>query len=53
MIARRLPEAADWAIGLLVGIDLLLYGTSLIAAWYALRHANAAPPDSAPLPRAT
>jgi uncharacterized membrane protein HdeD (DUF308 family) len=26
LIARRLPSAADWAIGLLVGIDFLIYG---------------------------
>jgi uncharacterized membrane protein HdeD (DUF308 family) len=53
MIARRLPESADWAIGLLVGIDLLFYGTTMVAAWYALRHANAAPPEPTPSPRAT
>lgn len=53
MIARRLPESADWAIGLLVGIDLLFYGTTMVAGWYALRHANAAPPEPAPSPRVT
>jgi len=26
LIARRLPSAADWAIGLLVGIDFIIYG---------------------------
>jgi uncharacterized membrane protein HdeD (DUF308 family) len=26
LIARELPSAADWAIGLLVGIDLIVYG---------------------------
>jgi uncharacterized membrane protein HdeD (DUF308 family) len=26
LIARRLPSAADWAIGLLVGIDFMVYG---------------------------
>jgi uncharacterized membrane protein HdeD (DUF308 family) len=26
LIARELPSAADWAIGLLVGIDFCLYG---------------------------
>jgi uncharacterized membrane protein HdeD (DUF308 family) len=26
LIARRLPSAADWAIGLLVGIDFIVYG---------------------------
>ena len=53
MIARRLPESADWAIGLLVGIDLMLYGTTMVAAWYALWHAGAAPREPAPSPRAT
>jgi uncharacterized membrane protein HdeD (DUF308 family) len=26
LIARELPSAADWAIGMLVGIDFLVYG---------------------------
>lgn len=26
LIGRRLPSAADWAIGLLVGIDFIIYG---------------------------
>jgi uncharacterized membrane protein HdeD (DUF308 family) len=26
LVARRLPSAADWAIGLLVGIDFIIYG---------------------------
>ena len=32
LIANRLPEAAAWAIGLLVGVDLLMYGITAIGA---------------------
>ena len=32
LIANRLPEAAAWAIGLLVGVDLIMYGITAIAA---------------------
>jgi uncharacterized membrane protein HdeD (DUF308 family) len=32
LIANELPDSADWAIGLLVGIDLLFYGYTLLAA---------------------
>jgi uncharacterized membrane protein HdeD (DUF308 family) len=40
LIARELPSAADWAIGLLVGIDFLVYGMLCLAqAWL--------PPDDA------
>jgi uncharacterized membrane protein HdeD (DUF308 family) len=35
LIANRLPEAAEWAIGLLVGIQLVFYGVSAVAT-YAL-----------------
>jgi uncharacterized membrane protein HdeD (DUF308 family) len=31
LIAEQLPSSADWAIGLIVGIDLLFSGTILIA----------------------
>jgi uncharacterized membrane protein HdeD (DUF308 family) len=31
LIARRLPSAADWAIGLLVGIDFIVYGVLALA----------------------
>jgi uncharacterized membrane protein HdeD (DUF308 family) len=31
LIAEQLPESADWAIGLLVGIDLMFAGIVLIA----------------------
>jgi uncharacterized membrane protein HdeD (DUF308 family) len=34
LIAVELPSSADWAIGLLVGIDFLLYG--LTAIWTAV-----------------
>jgi uncharacterized membrane protein HdeD (DUF308 family) len=34
LIARRLPSAADWAIGLLVGLDFLVYGVLCLGrAW--------------------
>jgi uncharacterized membrane protein HdeD (DUF308 family) len=42
LIANRLPESADWAIGLLVGIDFVFYGVNLIAAWYAVGRLDAA-----------
>ena len=37
LVALKLPESADWAIGLLVGVDLLFAGTSLISLSSALR----------------
>jgi uncharacterized membrane protein HdeD (DUF308 family) len=37
LIAERLPESADWAIGLLVGVDLLFTGAALLALAHALR----------------
>jgi uncharacterized membrane protein HdeD (DUF308 family) len=37
-IANRLPEAAAWAIGLLVGIDLIVYGVAAIGASLMSRH---------------
>jgi uncharacterized membrane protein HdeD (DUF308 family) len=37
LVALKLPESADWAIGLLVGVDLLFAGTSLILLSSALR----------------
>jgi uncharacterized membrane protein HdeD (DUF308 family) len=33
LIAKELPESSDWAIGLLVGIDFLVFG--LFALWAA------------------
>jgi uncharacterized membrane protein HdeD (DUF308 family) len=51
LIANHLPESADWAIGLLVGIDLLFYGASAVAAWAGLgrleRGIGGAPPAAA------
>ena len=38
LIGAHLPESADWAIGLLVGIDFLFYGFGAIAAASALKH---------------
>ena len=37
LVALQLPESASWAIGLLVGVDLLFAGTSLILLSSALR----------------
>jgi uncharacterized membrane protein HdeD (DUF308 family) len=37
LIAERLPDSADWAIGLLVGIDLLFTGAALLALARALK----------------
>jgi len=37
LIALGLPESADWAIGLLVGVDLLFAGTALIVLARSLR----------------
>lgn len=34
LIAVELPSSADWAIGLLVGVDLMFYGFT--ATWTAL-----------------
>jgi uncharacterized membrane protein HdeD (DUF308 family) len=41
LIANRLPESAAWAIGLLVGIQLVFYGISAIGTWYRLGEAGA------------
>jgi uncharacterized membrane protein HdeD (DUF308 family) len=32
LIGNNLPESSDWAIGLLVGIDLVIWGFNLLAA---------------------
>jgi uncharacterized membrane protein HdeD (DUF308 family) len=36
LIARRLPSAADWAIGLLVGIDFIVYGVLCLGRAFEL-----------------
>jgi uncharacterized membrane protein HdeD (DUF308 family) len=41
LIARELPSAADWAIGLLVGIDFLVYGLVCLAQALAARRRSA------------
>jgi uncharacterized membrane protein HdeD (DUF308 family) len=46
LIAEKLPSSADWAIGLLVGVDLLFSGASLIALARAL--GGLAPPARTP-----
>lgn len=38
LIGANLPSSADWAIGLLVGIDFLFYGCGAIAVASALKH---------------
>lgn len=40
LIGAHLPSSADWAIGLLVGIDFLFYGFGAIAAASALKHGD-------------
>jgi uncharacterized membrane protein HdeD (DUF308 family) len=47
LIANELPEAAAWAIGLLVGIQLIFYGMSALGTWFALGSARGAPTSSA------
>jgi uncharacterized membrane protein HdeD (DUF308 family) len=37
LIAAKLPSSADWAIGLIVGVDLFFSGTLLTALAYRLR----------------
>jgi uncharacterized membrane protein HdeD (DUF308 family) len=37
LIAAHLPSSADWAIGLIVGVDLLFSGTVLTALAYRLK----------------
>jgi uncharacterized membrane protein HdeD (DUF308 family) len=37
LIAEELPSSADWAIGLIVGVDLLFSGTVLASLAYRLR----------------
>jgi uncharacterized membrane protein HdeD (DUF308 family) len=41
LIALELPSSADWAIGLIVGIDLVFWGVQLIAFAQLLRPATA------------
>jgi uncharacterized membrane protein HdeD (DUF308 family) len=47
LIANELPEAAAWAIGLLVGIQLIFYGMSALGTWFALGRSRGAPASSA------
>jgi uncharacterized membrane protein HdeD (DUF308 family) len=37
LIAMRLPDAASWAIGLVIGVDFLVTGALMIALARALR----------------
>jgi uncharacterized membrane protein HdeD (DUF308 family) len=45
LIAEKLPESSDWAIGLLVGIDFLFFGVSALWLAFALK------PEETPTPR--
>jgi uncharacterized membrane protein HdeD (DUF308 family) len=42
LIAEKLPSSADWAIGLLVGIDLLFFGMN--ALWLAAESGRSSTP---------
>lgn len=46
LIGNELPESSDWAIGLLVGIDLLFYGATALWLSFGLKGIEAAPPDT-------
>jgi uncharacterized membrane protein HdeD (DUF308 family) len=46
LIGANLPSSADWAIGLLVGIDFLFYGFGAIAAASALKSGELQVDDS-------
>ncbi|HZV75904.1 MAG TPA: HdeD family acid-resistance protein [Conexibacter sp.] len=41
LIGASLPSSADWAIGLLVGIDFIFYGFGAVAAASALKRSEA------------
>jgi len=38
LIGAHLPESSDWAIGLLVGIDFLVFGIGALMAASAIKH---------------
>lgn len=42
LIGAHLPESSDWAIGLLVGIDFLVYGLGALMAAAAIKHGELA-----------
>jgi len=44
LIAKELPESSDWAIGLLVGIDLVFFGACCL--WLALELGREPEPQS-------
>jgi uncharacterized membrane protein HdeD (DUF308 family) len=47
LIARELPSSADWAIGLLVGIDFFVYGVLCLGrAWLPADDARAGSTDT-------
>ena len=46
LIAAELPDAADWAIGLLLGIMFLVDGLVMILLGWSLRRAGMTAADS-------
>ena len=46
LIAAELPDAADWAIGLLLGIMFLVHGLVMIVLGWSLRRAGMTAADS-------
>lgn len=42
LIGNRLPESSDWAIGLIVGIDLIVWGLYLLSARSTIGRADIA-----------
>jgi uncharacterized membrane protein HdeD (DUF308 family) len=48
LIAESLPSSADWAIGLLVGIDLVFYGTGAVLLAASLKRLEPGQPPPAP-----
>ena len=51
MILAGLPGTAAWALGLLVGINMLFGGTSMIAMALHARNADTSAPAAPPAPR--
>ncbi len=48
LIGNNLPSSADWAIGLLVGIELIFAGITAIAVHAALKRSSDLPPPATP-----
>lgn len=50
LIAEELPSSADWAIGLLVGVDFIFFGITALAAARALGKSGEPPLPGSPAP---